>query len=171
MTAALVADATQFARTVDPRSRAGVELEGIVDSGAVPISRDETWHAVASLLVVSRDGSILLARNGSGGWGTAGGHIESHDASIRAAVVREAKEELRLDLDAAALSPLLFLPDTMAFRPGHAHWDFCYLRVVDEPTAVTVGDDVTEARWFALDDLPDMNEHMQALVGAAVRAR
>jgi 8-oxo-dGTP pyrophosphatase MutT (NUDIX family) len=171
MTDALVADAAHFARTVDPRSRAGVELEGIVASGAVPISRDETWHAVASLLVVSRDGSILLARNGSGGWGTAGGHIEAGDASIRDAVVREAREELGLDLDPSALAPLLFLPDTMAFRPGHAHWDFCYLHAVDRRVEVTVGDDVTDARWFALDDLPGMNEHMQALVDAAARDR
>ena len=35
---------------------------------------------------------------------------------------------------------------------------------------VTVGDDVTDAQWFALDDLPGMNEHMQALVDAAARA-
>jgi 8-oxo-dGTP pyrophosphatase MutT (NUDIX family) len=170
MTEALVADATEFAGALDPRSRAGVELEGMVASGAVPISRGETWHAVASLLVVSRDGAILLARNGSGGWGTAGGHIEPEDPSIRAAVVREAMEELGLVLDPAALSPLLFLPDTMAFRPGHAHWDFCYLHVADEQLAVTVGDDVTEAQWFALDDLPDMNEHMRTLVEAAAGA-
>jgi 8-oxo-dGTP pyrophosphatase MutT (NUDIX family) len=171
MTDALVADAAEFARTVDPRSRAGVELEGIVASGSVPISREETWHAVASLLVVDSSGSILLARNGSGGWGTAGGHVEADDASIRSAVVREAREELGLVLEPAALSPLLFLPDTMAFRPGHAHWDFCYLHLVDEQVVVVVGDDVTEARWFRLDDLPDMNEHIRALVSAAADAR
>jgi 8-oxo-dGTP pyrophosphatase MutT (NUDIX family) len=171
MTDALLADALEFARTVDPRSRAGVELEGIVASGSLPISRDETWHAVASLLVVDRQGSILLARNGSGGWGTAGGHIEATDASIRAAVVREAQEELGLVVDPVALAPLLFLPDTMAFRPGHAHWDFCYLHVVDGRVEVTAADDVSEARWFELDDRPEMNDHMRALVDAAAAGR
>ena len=171
MTDALLADAIEFSRTVDPRSRAGVELEGIIASGSVPTSREETWHAVASLLVVDRQGSILLARNGSGGWGTAGGHIESSDASIRAAVVREAQEELGLVLDPSALAPLLFLPDTMAFRPGHAHWDFCYLHVADGRIEVTAADDVTEARWFDLEGLPTLNDHMRALVDAAVAAR
>ncbi len=99
MTDALLADAQAFARTVDPRSRAGVELEGLVASGALPIDREEQWHAVASLLVVDGSGSILLARNASGGWGTCGGHIEPDDSSIRAAVVREAQEELGLELD------------------------------------------------------------------------
>ena len=111
----------------------------MVASGSVPISREETWHAVASLLVRRPRRLVLLARNGSGGWGTAGGHVEADDPSIRSAVVREAQEELGLVLDPAALSPLLFLPDTMAFRPGHAHWDFCYLHVADEQVAVVVG--------------------------------
>jgi hypothetical protein len=35
---------------------------------------------------------------------------------------------------------------------------------------VVAGDDVTEARWFDLDALPDMNAHMRALVSAAAGA-
>jgi 8-oxo-dGTP pyrophosphatase MutT (NUDIX family) len=169
MTEALLADAQQFARTVDSRSRAGVELEGILASGALPIARDEPWHAVASVLVTDGVGSILLARNAFGGWGTAGGHIEPDDASIRAAVAREATEELGLLLDPAGLLPLLFHPDTMVFRPGHAHWDFCYLWAAGSQVAVAPADDVTDARWFSFDDLPDLNEHMRALVDAAAR--
>lgn len=168
MTDLLMADAREFARTVGPRSRAGVELEGLVSSGAIPIDRSETWHAVASLLVVDRSGSILLARKGSGGWGTCGGHIEPADISIRAAARREASEELGLLLGEAGLSPLLFLPDTMVFRPGHAHWDFCYVHVTEERMPVTAADDVTEASWFDVDDLPEMNLHMRALVDAAL---
>jgi 8-oxo-dGTP pyrophosphatase MutT (NUDIX family) len=165
---ALLADARAFTRTVDPRSRAGVELEGLLASGTLPIDRDETWHAVASLLVMDGSGSILLARNASGGWGTCGGHIEPDDPSIRAAVVREAQEELGLRLHPAALVPLLFHPDTMVFRPGHAHWDFCYLWAAGSQVAVSVADDVTDARWFAFDDLPELNVHMRALVDAAI---
>lgn len=47
---------------------------------------------MASLLVTDGSGPILLARNASGGWGTFSGHIEPDDSSIRAAVVREARE-------------------------------------------------------------------------------
>lgn len=165
---ALLADAQAFALTVDPRSRAGVELEGLVASGTLPIARNEAWHAVASLLVTDGSGSILLARNASGGWGTCGGHIEPDDSSIRAAVVREAQEELGLELDPAQLVPLLFVPDTMVFRPGHAHWDFCYLWTAGSQVTVSAADDVTDARWFAFDDLPELNAHMRALVDAAI---
>lgn len=169
MTVPRLTDAEAFARTVAPRSRAGVELAGLVGSGTIPIDRDQTWHAVASLLVTDGSGSILLARNASGGWGTCGGHIEPDDSSIRAAVVREAQEELGLELDPSVLVPLLFVPDTMVFRPGHAHWDFCYLWVAGSQVAVAPADDVTDARWFSFDDLPDLNEHMRALVDAAAR--
>ena len=55
----------------------------------------------------------------------------------------------------------------MVFRPGHAHWDFCYLWVAGSQVAVAPADDVTDARWFSFEDLPDLNEHMRALVDAA----
>jgi 8-oxo-dGTP pyrophosphatase MutT (NUDIX family) len=155
-----VEDAREFAGTVDPRSRAGVELEGLVSSGSIPIDRTEPWHAVASVLLATRDGHVLLALN-KVGWGTVGGHVEEADASLRAAATREAEEELGLLLNPADLSPLLFLPDTMVFRPGHAHWDFCYVMVVDEQVPVTAADDVTEAHWFPLDALPEVNDHMR----------
>jgi 8-oxo-dGTP pyrophosphatase MutT (NUDIX family) len=160
VTGTRVADAREFARTVDPRSRAGVELEGLVSSGSIPIDRTETWHAVASVLLATRDGHVLLALN-KVGWGTVGGHVEEADPDLRAAAAREAEEELGLILDPADLAPLLFLPDTMVIRPGHAHWDFCYLTVVDEQVPVTAADDVSDAQWFPLDALPEVNDHMR----------
>ena len=33
---------------------------------------------------------------------------------------------------------------------------------------VSAADDVTDARWFAFDDLPELNAHMRALVDAAI---
>ena len=160
MTGNKVADAREFASTVDPRSRAGVELEGLVSSGSIPIDRTETWHTVASVLLATRDGHVLLALN-TVGWGTVGGHIEESDPDLRAAATREAEEGLGLLLNPGDLSPLLFLPNTMVIRPGHAHWDFCYAMVVDEQLPVSAADDVTDARWFALDELPDVNAHMR----------
>lgn len=165
MTGIRVADAKEFAGTVDPRSRAGVELEGLVSSGSIPIDRSETWHAVSSVLLATRDGHVLLALN-KVGWGTVGGHVEEADPSLRAAATREAEEELGLLLNPADLSPLLFLPDTMVVRPGHAHWDFCYVTVVDEQVPVTAADDVTDARWFPLDALPEVNDHIRQHLAA-----
>lgn len=72
-------------------------------------------------------------------------------------------------LDPAGLMPVLLLADTMAFRPGHERWDFCYLWVAAAQVPVSPADDVTDARWFAGDDLPELTEHMRALVDAAAR--
>ena len=33
--------------------------------------------------------------------------------------------------------------------------------VVDEQVPVTPADDVTDARWFSLGSLPDVNDHMR----------
>jgi ADP-ribose pyrophosphatase YjhB (NUDIX family) len=58
----------------------------------------------------------------------------------------------------------------MVIRPGHAHWDFCYVTVVDEQVPVAAADDVTDARWFAFDELPEVNDHMRQHLDA-LRAR
>ena len=43
------------------------------------------------------------------------------------------------------------------------------LWVAGSQVAVDPADDVTDARWFSFEDLPDLNEHMRALVDAAAR--
>ena len=157
----MLADAEAFLHHAEPRSR--VVLEGLIEDGVVRTDRGQTWHAVASVLVVGPDRRILLARNKQG-WGTVGGHIDPGDPSIRAAVVREALEEIGLRLDEEALEPLAFLADESVVRPGHAHLDFCYLHRAAELVEVTPASDVSAARWFPLDDLPDVNAHIAALV-------
>lgn len=162
-------DASAFRAIVPPRSRAAIELEGLLAAEAIPTDRAEEWHAVASVLMVSSDGQILLARN-SRGWGTAGGHIESDDPDLRHAARREAWEELSVEMDPDELVPLSFVPDAGRLPPAHGHYDFCFLRLVSGPVTAIAGDDVLDVAWFPFDALPPLNAHMAGHVDAARRA-
>jgi 8-oxo-dGTP pyrophosphatase MutT (NUDIX family) len=126
-------------------------------------------HAVASVLLATIDGFVLLALK-SQGWGTVGGHIEADDASLRAAAARETLEELGLAIEPDELAPLSVVSDVEEFRPGCQHVDFCFFALVPHKLGVTAGSDISEARWFRLSDLPPVNDHMRSHLDA-LRAR
>lgn len=147
-------------RTVTAYDPAG-ELDRLLALPILPTSRDESWHAVASVLLATADGRVLLARNRRG-WGTVGGHVEPEDETLRSAACREVLEEVGLDLAPHSLEPLAIVTDAFEFRPGCQHVDFCFVVVAPEPVAVTPASDVSEAAWFALDDCPPVNEHIAA---------
>ena len=163
------ADAQGFLSVVAPDSTSAAVLNSVLAAETIPTNRHSAWHAVASVLVVAAHGRVLLART-SRGWGTAGGHVEEHDLSLRHAARREAQEELALDIPIDALVPVSFVSDVDPVSPAHAHYDFCFLHVVPAPVVATAGDDVSEAAWFDFDALPLLNEHMAAHVEAVRRA-
>lgn len=135
-----------------------------------PVDRAGLPHAVASVLVATHDGHVLLGRNKSGGWGTVGGHIEREDASIAGAAVRELAEECRLILDAGLLRPISVAIDEGEFRPGCQHIDFCFAVMLPWAPDVSAGSDLEGVQWFELSDLPELNAHMQAHVSALAGA-
>lgn len=158
------AGAREFHGLADPASESA--LSGLLALGHLPTDRTQTWHAVASVLVLTDGGDVLLARNRSGGWGTVGGHVEEDDVDLRTAATRELAEEVGLSTAPDLLVPLVFLADDGEFRPGHAHWDFCFARHVPDRVTVTAADDVSEVGWFPIDAPPALNEHMAAAVAA-----
>jgi 8-oxo-dGTP pyrophosphatase MutT (NUDIX family) len=121
------------------------------------------------VLIVTVDGDVLLARN-ERGWGTAGGHVEAGDGTLRDTAAREAWEELGLALDPLQLEPLSLVVDAREVVPGCAHWDFCFVLLVASPVEPSAGSDVRETAWYSFDRLPEVNAHMQRHLDAA-RAR
>lgn len=135
------------------------DLAAVTDDAALVVERTCSPHAVASVLLATPDGRVLLARNRQG-WGTVGGHVEDDDEALRTAACREVLEEVGLRLAPESLEPLAVVVDRTEFRPGCRHVDFCFVVVVSEPVDVTPASDVSEATWFDLDDCPPVNEHI-----------
>ena len=109
-------------------------------------------------LVFDDAGRVLLARHSTGGggvWSTPGGAIDP-DETPQDAVVREVWEELRLDVEPIRCVGTFGGPE---FRITYANGDeVAYVITAFECRILggelrPDGDEVLEARWFAVDEL------------------
>ncbi|KQR37607.1 hypothetical protein ASF80_13830 [Microbacterium sp. Leaf159] len=126
-----------------------------------PVSRDDgPDHATASALVFdpTLTRTLLVFHAKGQFWVQPGGHLESGDASIADAALRELREEtgvvvsglpesLVYDLDHHGLSS--------AFGRCSSHLDIGVAVVVPEGAALIVSDESEDVRWWPIDALPD----------------
>jgi len=105
-----------------------------------------------------------------GRWLQTGGHIESTDPTLEAAAVREAYEESGLADLAVEPSPLLLSKHEVpcgTVRPTY-HLDVQYLVLAnDHLVSPNIGAESLDLRWFAHDQLPEVDSSVVALVRAA----
>ena len=105
-----------------------------------------------------------------GRWLQTGGHIESTDPTLEAAAVREAYEESGLVDLAVEPSPLLLSKHEVpcgTVRPTY-HLDVQYLVLAnDHLVSPNIGAESLDLRWFAHDQLPEVDSSVVALVRAA----
>jgi 8-oxo-dGTP diphosphatase len=114
---------------------------------------------------------ILLIRRGTepfaGEWALPGGFVEYGEDPDRA-VMREIEEE-------TGLSGLPFRQFRTFGRPdrdprGHTVSIVYLAELVGEPPVVAGGDDAAEARWFPLDQLPDLAFDHDRILGMITAA-
>jgi 8-oxo-dGTP pyrophosphatase MutT (NUDIX family) len=124
----------------------------------------------SSLICVATEGKVLLTLHSRiGRWLQTGGHIESTDTTLEAAAVREAREESGLADLAVEPSPLLLSNHEVpcgSVRPTY-HLDVQYLVIANQTVSPTIGDESIDVRWFAHDQLPEVDDSVVALVRAA----
>ena len=124
----------------------------------------------SSLICAAAEGMVLLTLHARlGRWLQTGGHIESTDPTLEAAAAREAHEESGLADLALEPSPLLLSKHEVpcgTVRPTY-HLDVQYLVLAGQVFSTDVGDESLDLRWFAHDQLPEVDHSVAALVRAA----
>jgi ADP-ribose pyrophosphatase YjhB (NUDIX family) len=133
-----------------------------------PLSRDEpSAHFTASAFVVDEpcERVCLVTHVKLGRLLQPGGHIESVDATLEAAALREAREETALELQFHPAAPRPFDLDIHQIpeRPGeprHFHLDVRYL-------LIGAGEPCAGAAWYAIGEAGD--ESVARLAAKAVR--
>jgi len=110
-----------------------------------------------ALIALDPEGRVLLQRRSDDGtWGLPGGLLEIGEAPEEA-VLREAKEEMGLEVDDVELFGVYGGTEVYHDYPGQGRvysLSVAYL-ARDVTSEVRIdGEEVTEARFFAVDDLP-----------------
>ena len=114
---------------------------------------------------------VLLIQRGNppfaGSWALPGGFVEQGE-QVAEAAPRELAEETGLRVDAVALE-LLGIYDTPGRDPRGWTVSVVYIARVPGESAVAGADDAGDARWFAVEELPELAfDH--ALILADARA-
>jgi 8-oxo-dGTP diphosphatase len=109
---------------------------------------------VGAGLIIIKDGRILMTKRkaelGNGEYGTVGGHVEfgEHPA---AAAIREAKEELGIDVDNVE-----FLDCASIIKYGKHYIDISFTaKIISGNPKILEAEKIESVGWYPLDNLPE----------------
>ena len=141
------------------------EFLAALDQGADALSRHPLRsHLTASAFILdARREHVLLVFHGKGKfWVQPGGHLESEDAGILEAALREATEETGLlpgQLTGLQLVDLDHHQLSGAFGHCLSHLDIGVAMTTEGTPRPSVSDESDDVRWFPVGDLPEDTVH------------
>ncbi|MBM7515723.1 NUDIX hydrolase [Nocardioides nitrophenolicus] len=129
-------------------------------------------HLTAGTLVIDATGErvLLNLHRKAGRWFHFGGHCEDDDATLAAVALREAHEESGLRELAFHPEPVQLDLHTVPFcgdRGEVAHLDVRYVAAAPADAVAVVSDESLAVRWWPVDDLPELEPAMHALIARA----
>lgn len=130
-------------------------------------------HLTASAVITDAGADrVLLALHAKvGRWLQTGGHLEPGDIDLADAARREAVEESGLPSVVVDSVPVLLSEHPAPCRPDCRHFDVQF-HAVAEVVAPHASAESVAAGWFSVEDLPDTDDTVRALISAArTRAR
>ena len=135
-------------REVDAKARFLAELDRLAD----PYDEHaDPTHVTASAIVVGTRGTVLHLHKRLARWMQPGGHIDPGEEPP-AAALREAVEELGLEVAHPPGGPRLIHLDVHEAALGHTHLDLRYLLFASTDDPHPPPDESPEARWFEWDE-------------------
>ncbi len=117
----------------------------------------------ADVVLLSRNAnltlSVLLVRRGGepfkGAWALPGGFVEEGETSVEAAM-RELKEETGIEITDPEDLGLIGIYDAPGRDPRGWNISAAYTASVEGTPSAKGGDDAAEAKWFDVDELPEL---------------
>jgi 8-oxo-dGTP pyrophosphatase MutT (NUDIX family) len=139
---------------------------------------DGTWrecrigHITGSALVMdhARTRVLLTLHPKVGRWLQMGGHLESGDATLREAALREAREESGItEIEISEFPLRLDRHRVRCAADESTHLDVQFLGLVAPDAQEVISEESDDLRWFALDALPsDLDDSVRNLIAAAL---
>jgi len=139
---------------------------------------DGTWrecrigHITGSALVMdhARTRVLLTLHPKVGRWLQMGGHLESGDATLREAALREAREESGItEIEISEFPLRLDRHRVRCAADESTHLDVQFLGLVAIDAQEIISEESDDLRWFALDALPsDLDDSVRNLIAAAL---
>ena len=121
-------------------------------------------HTVGAVAIVEHEGRVLVLRqHHRPGWTLPGGLVNRGESGD-AAVVRELKEEVGLDV-------VVDLPVGVVVEPRSRRVDVVFHVTAPEPVEVRAGSEAIEAAWLPLDGLGEVDEPTEKVLDVYRRWR